>query len=151
MLKIGANIMRLFILSLLALVLISAGSVGVSTSVYASEKPAAEGEDTVEFVELPALTLPIVDNTGVTQTVNLVVALEVADAAAVAKVEKYKPRLIDAFIQEMYGVLNQHAALKGGVIQVGYIKEKLKVISNEILGEGVVNHVLLQVVQQRPI
>jgi len=104
-----------------------------------------------EFVELSPLMLPIVDNNGVSQTVSLVVALEVADSGAADKVKKFIPRLTDAFIQDMYGVLNRHAAMKGGVIQVTYIKERLNKISAEVLGDDVVHDVLLQVVQQRPI
>ncbi|MCP4932654.1 MAG: flagellar basal body-associated FliL family protein, partial [bacterium] len=53
--------------------------------------------------------------------------------------------------QDMYGVLNRHAALKGGVIQVSVIKARLNKISQEIMGEDVVYDVLLQVVQQKPI
>lgn len=104
-----------------------------------------------EFVELDPLILPIVDNNGVSQTVNLVVTLEVVDAKARAKVEMITPRLKDAFIQDMYGVLNKHAALKGGVIQVDILKKRLNAVSARVVGEDTVHDVLLQVVQQRPI
>jgi len=105
----------------------------------------------VQFVELDPLILPIIDNNGVNQVVSLVVALEVKDSWAAAKVEKMEPKLKDAYIQDMYGVLNEHAALKGGVIQVNKIKKRLNRITAEILGDDVVQDVLLQVVQQRPI
>ena len=109
-----------------------------------------------EYVELDPLMLPIVDDDGVSQVVNLVVALEVGDALAADKVKSLKPKLIDAFITDMYGVLNRHAALKGGVLQVGYIKDRLYKVSKDIVGydeedHALVNGVLLQVVQQRPI
>ncbi len=104
-----------------------------------------------EFVELDPLILPIVDNNGVSQVVSIVVALEVGDAAAASEVDRLKPRIKDAFIQDMYGVLNRHAALKGGVIQVSVLKERLNKMSAKVLGEDVVHDVLLQVVQQRPI
>jgi flagellar FliL protein len=51
----------------------------------------------------------------------------------------------------MYGILNAHAALKGGVLQVGEIKERLNKITTKVLGEDMVNEVLLQVVQQHAI
>ncbi len=104
-----------------------------------------------EFVELDPLILPIVDNEGVNQVVSLVIALEVGNAEDAAQVTHMAPKLKDAYIQDMYGVLNRHAALKGGVIQVGTIKKRLNKISDEIMGEDVVTDVLLQVVQQRPI
>lgn len=107
--------------------------------------------EAAEFVELDPLVLPIVDNSGVTQVVSLVVAIEAADAGAVETIKKLSPRLKDAYIQDMYGVLNEHAALKGGVIQVSAIKARLNKITQDILGEEVAHGVLLQVVQQRPI
>ncbi len=104
-----------------------------------------------EFVELDPLILPIIDNSGVTQTVSLVIALEVEDKAKAEEVKKLTPRLKNAYIQDMYGVLNKHAALKGGVVQVSAIKDRLTKITLEVLGEDMVSDVLLQVVQQRPI
>jgi flagellar FliL protein len=119
---------------------------------HASGDAGGHGEEShVEFVELDPLVLPIVDDSGVSQVVSVVVALEVADAAMAAEVEKMSPRLKDAFIQDMYGVLNRHAALKGGVIQVSLLKERLNKISTKVMGENKVKDVLLQVVQQRPI
>ncbi|MCB1652334.1 MAG: flagellar basal body-associated FliL family protein [Alphaproteobacteria bacterium] len=103
------------------------------------------------FVELDPLILPIVDNTGVSQVVSMVIAIEVEDAANEELIKHMAPKLKDAFIQDMYGALNKHAALKGGVIQTSVLKERLNKVSQEIMGEGVVQDVLLQVVQQRPI
>ncbi|MGE4314378.1 MAG: flagellar basal body-associated FliL family protein [Pseudobdellovibrionaceae bacterium] len=116
---------------------------------------AAKGEhgaaETVEFVELDPLILPIVDKSGVTQTISMVIVLEVSSAEQKALVEKMAPRLKDAYIQELYGVLNYKAALQGGVVQVGEVKKRLSTISSHVLGEHVVNDVLLQVVSQRPV
>ena len=104
-----------------------------------------------EYLELDPLILPIVDSKGVSQTVSLVIAIEVPSSSAKIKAENKAPKLKDAFIQDMYGVLNKHAALKGGVLQVDVLKKRLNRVSVEVLGEENVNDVLLQVVQQRPI
>jgi len=103
------------------------------------------------FVELDALILPIVDENGVSQVVTMIVVIEVKNASDVELVTNLQPRLKDAYIQELYGVLNRHAALQGGVLQVGMIKSRLSRISGRVLGDDVVTDVLLQVVQQRPI
>jgi len=101
------------------------------------------------FVEIDPLVLPIIDESGVSQVVSIVVVIEVPDGDAAKEVERLSPRLKDVYIQEMYGVLNKQAALKGGVIQVGMLKERLSQISHRVLGNENVNDVLLQVVQQR--
>ena len=84
--------------------------------------------------------------------VNLVVTIEVENSKNADKVRGLEPHLKDAYIQDLYGVLNKHAALQGGVIQVGTIKRRLERISDRVMGEpDIITGVLLQVVQQRPI
>ena len=120
----------------------------------ADARAGAEGEHGGgggDFVELDPLILPIIDETGVAQVVSIVIVIEVSSASIGNDVKKYSPRLKDAYIQEMYGILNEHAALRGGVIQVSMLKDRLKTISRRVLGEDKVVDVLLQVVQQRPI
>lgn len=102
------------------------------------------------FVEMDPLILPVIDETGVSQNVSFVVVIEVSDEEKAKQVEALTPRLKDAFIQNMYGVLNKREALRGGVVQVGMVKERLNEVSQRVMGEGVVDGVLLQVVQQRP-
>lgn len=116
-----------------------------------AEKKEEKDKSTHTFVELDVLTLPIINDSGVTQTVSLVVAIEVASAESAATVTAQAPRLRDAYIQKMYGLLYDSSALKGGVIQVSAIKEQLNEISHTVLGKDVVEDVLLQVVQQRPV
>ncbi|MCB1721125.1 MAG: flagellar basal body-associated FliL family protein [Rhodospirillales bacterium] len=157
--------MRMVFIALGALIVLGGGAAGAYFYFFQSAE--ASAVDTIddhkddkkkddhsghyEFVELDPLILPIVDNNGVSQTVSLVVTLEVVDAEAKTKVEMITPRLKDAFIQDMYGVLNKHAALKGGVIQVDVLKKRLNAVSARVVGEDAVHDVLLQVVQQRPI
>ena len=163
--------MRMIIIAVVALLVLGGGGAGAyyyfqqPAEASSGEEPAEVkgdkdkgekhakkgGHDTSQFVELDPLILPIIDNDGVTQTVSLVIALEVADEASAQTVEHQSPRLKDAYIQDMYGMLNQHAAMKGGVIQVSEIKSRLNKISTDVLGDDVIQDVLLQVVQQRPI
>ena len=77
--------------------------------------------------------------------------IEVENEKKAEEVRKYEPRLKDAYIQELYGVLNKHVALQGGVIKVDMIKKHLQDISHKVMGDDVINGVLLQVVQQRPV
>ncbi len=157
------------ILLIIVGVMIVLGGGGAGAYFYFSKSAVASGGDDVhkpsheiadsheeasgyfEYVELDPLILPIIDNNGVSQTVSVVVALELKGTFARARAETLEPKLKDAFIQDMYGVLNKHAALKGGVLQVGMLKKRLTHVSKKILGEDDVNDVLLQVVQQRPI
>jgi len=104
-----------------------------------------------QFVELDPIILPVLDKDGVSQTVSLVVSLEVFDHKAVEEVTHNKPKLVDAIIQELYGAFDKKDVMDGGVLKVGPIKERLLGICDKIMGEGIVSDVLLQVVQQRPL
>ncbi len=120
----------------------------------AEEKAAMEAEEAIKnlrFVKLDPIILPIIDSQGVSQVVTLIVSLEVNGDSNAEYVQQLSPRLKDAYIQDMYGVLNRKASMEGGVVKVDKLKERLNRISSQVLGEDRVNGVLLQVVNQRPI
>jgi flagellar FliL protein len=160
--------MKLVLIALGALVILGGGAAGayfffaqpaVASSGEASEADKAHDKATAEkgvpvpvmFVELPPLILPIIDGNGVSQTVSLVVAIEVADAVEEANVKHLSPRLNDAYIQDMYGMLNKTAATEGGVIEATKLKARLNEVTGKVLGKDAFNDVLLQVVNQRRI
>lgn len=158
--------MRTILIAVIALLVLGGGGAGAYfyftkpaeaalTEGEQGKKKAEKKEDIdktkFEYVELDPLILPIIDANGVNQVVSLVVALEVSDAKKAEKVTNLSPRLKDAYIQDMYGMLNDHAAMKGGVVQVAKLKKRLNEVSTKVLGEDVIHDVLLQVVQQRPI
>ncbi len=117
---------------------------------HAAEKEAAD-TGVGEFVKLDPLMLPIVDEDGVQQVLSMVVAIEVDGVSNADKVKSMRPRLADAYIENMYGMLNKHSALKDGVLQVKMIKERLNEITHTIVGDEIEAKVLIQMVQQRPI
>ena len=147
-------------LILIAILLLCGGSIGdyfyFGNSAIASipegqagEMAEAQSIENLLYVELSPLLLPIVDHNGVSQVVSLVVSLEVNSEESRLMVEKLSPRLTDAYIHDLYGVLNYKAALQGGVVQVSEVKRRLNMITTKVIGEDVINDVLLQVVSQR--
>lgn len=132
-------------------VTINTNKLSLGSKAFAQEEK-KEGEAAgPSYIEMKPLNLPIVDDQGVSQTVSVVVSLEVADAAAAAEAEKMKPRLTDAYIQDMYGALSKKTMMEGGVIQVIYLKDRLNKVTTKVLGEHKVKDVLLQIVAQRPV
>lgn len=120
----------------------------------ARDRAAADAEEAnqnLHFVKLDPIILPIIDSQGVSQVVTLVVSLELNSEDKAKRAEMLVPRLKDAFIQDMYGVLNRKAASEGGLIKVDQLKARLNRVSGKVLGEDNINGVLLQVVNQRQI
>lgn len=103
----------------------------------------------IHFVELNPLMLPIISKHGSTQMVSLVVSVEVNSEDKAEQVKKYSPRLTDAFLTDLYSAFGYQTALNGGEIPLVYLKERLNKISAKVLGDDVVDDVLLQFMQKR--
>ena len=167
--------MKKIILIVVALLLLGGGGVAAFTflggkSAEASVDPKHQAKDKeqsekaeskeavdskVAFVKMDPLTLPVVGANGIVQIVNISVTLEVEDAEKAKDIEKFAPRLKDAYIQSMYGMLGKKGPAgvinADGVIEVNHVKERLHMITTKVLGEEKVRDVLLQSVQQRPV
>ncbi|MGH1403331.1 MAG: flagellar basal body-associated FliL family protein [Alphaproteobacteria bacterium] len=124
---------------------------GMPQGAYAASSSDSEGAGGKEYVKMDPLVLPIVDNDGVHQVISMVVSIEVETVNEAEKVKLLRPKLTDAYIQDMYGSLHKHAALQGGIVRVDIIKKRLNKVTDKILGKEIDSDVLLQVVQQRPI
>jgi flagellar FliL protein len=120
------------------------------TDSFAKDKDDAEDTGpSVHFVELNPLILPIIGDRGATQMVSLIVSVEVDSEEDKLMVEKYSPRLTDAFLSDLYGTFGSIAQANGGIVPIPLIKQRLNSLSAKVLGENVVDDVLLQVMQKR--
>jgi len=97
------------------------------------------------------IILPIVDGGRVVQSVSIIVSIETASPAVADRARALRPKLVDAFLTELYGLLNERTAIRAGVVQVDVVKARLLIAAERVLGEGSVTDVLLQVVQQQAV
>lgn len=104
-----------------------------------------------DFVEIDPLMLPIVGVDGVSQSVNIVIIVQVKNRWKANKVTDLEPRLKSAYIEEMYGTLSATDLMTNGVLQVGELRKRLLDITIEVLGDDVVQDILFKTVDQRPI
>lgn len=126
-----------------------------SGSAFANEA-AAEGEANsagVEYYQVPPLVVPVVGEKGVMQQVSLAISLEVPPGKKDV-VSAYGPRLVDAYISDLFGALgNGQVMMRGNMVDVTKIKTRLTSVTERVLGDKKENmkSLLLQAVQQRPI
>jgi len=138
--------MKLFKITLFSLgILLCAATFNGSNAADDAEK--VEGE-VVHFVELSPLMLPVINDRGVSQMISLIVAVEVDSQEKADKVTKFSPRLTDAYLSDLYGALS-NKNMEKGMVPIAYLKERLNVMSNKVLGDEVVSDVLVQVMQSR--
>ena len=123
-------------------------SVAFSNPSYAADDKEKEGEPAVHFVELSPLIVPVISDRGATQMVSLIVAVEVDSQEKADKVTKFSPRLTDAYLSDLYGAF-AFKAPENGIIPISYVKERLNKMSGEVLGDEIVDDVLVQVLQSR--
>jgi flagellar FliL protein len=146
---------------LLALLLLAGGGAGAyfymgKSEASTGEKAApakAEGKEgaaAVTYIPMDTIILPVIGRDGISQTISMVVSLQVNDSSKVEAVKELLPRLADAYLSDMYGNLTQASAMQGGVIKVSQLKARLTQITQKVAGEGMVDGVLLQVLQQHP-
>ena len=103
------------------------------------------------YIQLESVTLPIITAKGLTQQISIGLSLEVPYEKKAA-IAEYKPRLLDAYIQDLYGAIGAGFGLmRSGVVDVQQIKQRVAVVTGKVLGPDLkVHDVLLHVVQQQP-
>lgn len=139
------------ILMVVLLVLGGGGYFGWQQFTAASLEPGAPGvsgdlEGQPRYVELDPLTAPFVRDGKFAQYVVLVVNLEVSDEDDVVKVREFLPRLRDAFVTELHTLATMRNP-EQKVLNLVRVKSRLLANANDVLGEGVVRGVLVQLAQ----
>jgi Flagellar basal body-associated protein len=100
------------------------------------------------FVRLPPLVVPAIGSHKVDQFVTVVVTLEVV-ADKVPLVQAYQPKVFDKLLTTLYGAVDDKSVLAGNLVNIPVVKEKLTAAAAKVVGDGVVQNVLIQVVTQR--
>lgn len=116
----------------------------------AATDPNAPPPPEFEYVHLDPLMMPIINENGMVQQISLVIALEMKTGTA-SKIDYLKPRLVDAYIQDLSTLFSSgQGMIQGKIVDASAVKERLTAVTNKIVGSENVSEVLLQVISQRP-
>ncbi len=149
--------MKIVVILVLVLVLLGGGG-AAGWFFFLKEDPEAMVEEVVEeappsapvYVRFNPLQLPLIGDDGIDQVIDIIVALEVPDDAAADQVIAMAPRLNDAILRDLYGVLHTSRIMRGGVVNVNAIKLRIVDVAQGIMGDELVTDALVQGVAQRP-
>ncbi len=144
------------LLIILVLVLLLAGGGGGAWWFMNQGAEQAEAEAPVEaaskpnFVKIDPIVLPLIQQNKVTRFVTVVITLEMPVDDAILKVGLVKPRLMDALFTELHSLFSMKMVREQGP-DSPLVKQRVRLVSERILGPGTVDAVLVQgVSQQRP-
>ena len=122
---------------------------GMKSALAADDAEAGAPE--FEYFEMNPVMIPIITPRGLSQQVSFVISIEVP-YGKINDITAYEPRLADAYIQDLYGVLGAgYGLVNGNVLNVQAIKQRLSFVTSKVVGDAFPTDVLLQVVQQRPL
>ncbi|MCE2509893.1 MAG: flagellar basal body-associated FliL family protein [Alphaproteobacteria bacterium] len=134
----------------LALVLFAAGVFPVAA---AEEKASVETEPAppkTYFVQVGNFIVPVIRGNQVTRHMALAVSLEVTGNEKKAEIEKVMPRVKDAILRELHKHMSRRRD-PDGIKEIIKLKEKLLRISNSLLGDGMVDSILIENTLERKI
>lgn len=103
------------------------------------------------YVSIGPIILPIITDEGPQQIMTMIVSLQVNDTNDSDKVREQLPRLVDAYMRALYGKLDTGNMHHGVIVDIDFIKRKVAKATEEIMGKGVVEDVLIQAVSQRQV
>ena len=127
---------------------IAASLLAFSIASVARPSFAEEDKKPQNFVYLKPMMFPVIANGAVQQMISVTITLEMDDAASADKVQAIQPRIVDAYMQDLYGAIDNHHMMRSGVLDASALKATLEASNARILG-SMPCHVLLQNIGQR--
>jgi flagellar protein FliL len=115
------------------------------------EEPKKKPDGPPAFVQVGPMTIPVIGPKKIEQNLTIIVSLQMDDEATREKVNQQKFRLLDAYIQALYGAVDAGQILEGQAVNIPAIKGKLMETTEKVLGPHVVRDILIQSVSQRPV
>lgn len=128
------------------MVLLCMALVAPAPSFAAEDAPRVTNPD-FEYLELKPLVVPVITPSGVTQQVSLIISLEIPFGMR-ETIRVKEPRLTDAYLRDLYGILGAGGLMKKGIVDAVAVKQRLVSATEKVLEPEEFKDVLLQVVQQ---
>ena len=100
------------------------------------------------FYPLDPLVVPIFDDDKVVATIQIEVKLEVVGKENQEKVSRLRPRIADTLLRDLYGFLPRLIQTRNHV-DITILKQRMQMMVDRSIGEGVVRSVLIQSVSDQ--
>ena len=144
--------MKKLVIVFALLMVLSGGTISVMKALQVG--PFAPDEDEVvekeeplpeapHFLELDQLLIPIFSDDRVVTTIQVQVQLEITGMENLAKINRLKPRLSDAFLRDLHAFIPRLFHMKER-LTVSILKQRMQMIGDKVAGPGIIDSVLVQ-------
>jgi flagellar FliL protein len=150
--------LKKLIIMVVGLMILGGGAVSVmkwmklgpfeEVAVEGQEEQMVRDDDTL-FVDMEPLVIPVYQGDKVAATVQIQVKLETIGSENKAKLQHIMPKISDLFIRDLHTLI-PHLLKQEEQIDVLIIKQRLKLISDKLIGPDLIQNVLGQSVIDTP-
>ncbi len=146
--------MKRILLAVLALLIMSGSGGGAAWYFYFREQPENPDADLMAaapirlFVDFDPLVLPVIRDGRVIQHITFTIILEVPNEEAKETISLADLRLKDAFRAELFALYSKRY-IQNREDAITILNRRLQTVSNRVLGEGVIERVLVNITSKR--
>ncbi|MGB0684511.1 MAG: flagellar basal body-associated FliL family protein [Magnetovibrionaceae bacterium] len=149
--------MKKLLIALIGVVLIAGATVSVlkwlEIGPFADPNAPSEEEQVVEeeparYIDMEPLVLSIFADDRVATVIQIELQLETDTPENQALIERRMPRIKDAFVKEMHAFIPR-LLRRMKRLDILAVRDRLQLVANRQLGEGVVTGVLIQSIDER--
>lgn len=105
--------------------------------------PRASNDEPARFIDVEPLNIPVFHEDRVATTIQIQLKLEVIGTKNEALVKQMLPRLNDAFVRDMHGFIPR-LLKKEERLNIFIIKKRIQIITERLVGPGLISNVLVQ-------
>lgn len=103
-----------------------------------------------EYAEVPPLVVPVIEEGVIIEQIQLQVELELAGQAALHEAEEKMPRLVDAMLAQLHGLMS-YRRIREDENELPFLKKRLRVAVEDSFEEGQLRDVLVRDISRRPL
>ncbi len=119
---------------------------------WAGSAAESDGEEAGEskgiFVTLDPMIIPVIADGVVRRHLTLQLQLEMRDIESDRRLQRRFPKLVDAFLSELYALMSMRFVREKGV-DVEFFRSRLMMRADALLGEGAIKEILVRGIDKR--
>lgn len=143
--------MKRVILIFMFLLLLAAGAIGYWQFGLPGQTESAQSKAVMsEYLQVPPLVVPVIEQGVAVEQIQLQVELELAGSSSLKDAKDKLPRLVDAMLAQLHGLMAYRQIREEGN-ELPFLKKRLQIALEDNFKEGELRDVLIKDISRRPL